>query len=386
MAKSREDVAQNLKSYFMGCIEVIEKEYGWQIAKWKSYLKKVVAAQKAAQKSQNDILDKVQKDAAAASELGLLTLSFVGGMAIRWLSEKVKSDIYPRYASKIDWQDGFTNDGYASWRVASNSFSDARARFFGDSILVGGGLALNKVIKAVTPSGPKVHDKAINAPLSYLDYENRISLTFDSEIQSMLALLAKMYTNANNNLTLGQSILDDIPESKNPRIPPDQLEVIGVQRIASDFDKIRADFAKNWYYFGNNPDLTYLTSLDDRIEVELWALWILDQDFKYHTYQDSFTHDSIEVRGKDDIPLTHRIFEHLTDDLFQTAMIDNAYATLHYSMFGSVREGAELGADGNLAEVIAWAKRNTGKILKGQLRTMPRSLGSVADANSIFGQ
>ena len=382
MAKTREDVAQNLKSYFLGAIGTMEKEYEWQIAKWKPYFALVASAQSKAQAGVNKVLDQVRSDAHAADQLLLMAVSFAGGAAIGWFANKVKMDIYPKYAAKVHWEDSFTHLGYST----KLTHDAARAAFFGDTIKGALGLGLDQVVKKITPEDPKDRDKSKDVQLSnllrgsnYATFQNSINAQIDEEIRSMKALFGKMHTNANNNLALGHELLDALEESKNPKTPLEQLEVIGTTRIQKYVDGMRANFAKEWWYFGNNPDLSTLRSLDDKIELELWALWVLDQDFKVVQVLNTKV-----VMGKDRIPLVHRIMSRLVNGLFQTALIDLEYHTQRVvgPIIGAIHK--ETIEPGDLKTLIAWAKRHPGKYAHGNVGFKPRSIGSIADSNSIF--
>ena len=382
MAKTREDVAQNLKSHFIGTIGTMEKEYAWQIAKWKPYFALVASARSKAEANVNKVLEQVKSDARAADQLLLMAVSFAGGAAIGWFASKVKADIYPKYAAKVQWEDSFSHLGYST----KLTHDTARAAFFGDTIKGALGLGLDAVVKKITPEDPKDRDKSQDVQLSrllrgsdYATFENAINGQIDEEIKSMLALFGKMHTNANNNLALGHELLNALEESKNPRTSPDQLEIIGTARIQKHVDGMRANFAKEWWYFGNNPDLSTLRSLDDKIELELWALWVLDQDFKIVQVLNTKV-----VMGKDRIPVTHRITSRLVNGLFQTALIDLEYHTQRTVGFALGMLHKETIPAGDLPKLIAWAKKHPGKFAQGNVGFKPRNIGTVADANSIF--
>src|SRR5262249_39354634 len=68
------------------------------------------------------------------------------------------------------------------------------------------------------------------------------------------------------------------PHSK--RMKPAAVEDVAKKMIRDDLDKIRSAWAKQWFYYGNNPQVLSAAEMSDSIERELWALWILDEQFK----------------------------------------------------------------------------------------------------------
>ena len=376
---TKDDVAQNLKSYFLGTIIGIQNEYEWQISKWKPYMKRFADAQTAARKRVEDVLSRVEADSKVAEEVVLGALLFVAGKTVEWLGSALKDRLASRY--KDTFHDVFTReDGYFSWSVKAPG--KVRAEFFGATIEPIGNLVVSQAIKKITPTEAKDNNLQFNSlrVLPYESFATAISSGIDEEIRTTKALLSKMHLNCNNDREFGYNLLNALPESKNPRMSLDQLERIGIDRIVEYVDTLRQKYAGEWWYFGNNPNMSRLLMLDDRMEVELWAMWVLDQNYKVTEIGAL----GKLVLGKDEIPLTHRIMSRLVNDLFQTALIDLEYHTQRVvgPILGKIhKETIELG---DLPTLQNWAKRHPGAYAAGKLDHKPRQIGTIRDPSTIY--
>jgi hypothetical protein len=156
-------------------------------------------------------------------------------------------------------------------------------------------------------------------------------------------------------------------------------------------DKLRNQYAKDWFYFRNNPDLTAIRSVDDRIELELWALWLLDQEFKVIEKPETLIGPSRSALGKDRIPLNHPILKHLVKDLYVT---NGGIIDLEYSLQRGLLDGGPIGealfpnevrTEKELKVLTDWAKMHPGKDTYGKPGFKPRTLGTISDPTTIFG-
>jgi hypothetical protein len=68
----------------------------------------------------------------------------------------------------------------------------------------------------------------------------------------------------------------------NPRAKkakPDEQERLGKEMIVADVDRQRKEWAPQWLYYGYNPFAESFDKMSDKIEKEIWANWIIAQDF-----------------------------------------------------------------------------------------------------------
>jgi len=330
MSKTETDVAQNLKDHIKGHILTVQKEYDWQVAKWKPFFNVVVDAQAAAFDTFKTTLENALKDSQRGAELLLMALSMAGGAAIGWLGTVVKGHLTSRFAKSPVFQDAFVpGGGYEIVKVSAGTLEEtaAKAAYFGDKLEKGLGTGLDKLVAKVTP---KTELKDVSRPATadlkskltqtiqkadYASFKTMITAVLDEEIRITTGQFGLWYSATHNDRDFGTKLLAAVKAKFNlPHLSPDSLETFGVNDIDDYIDKLRNKFAKDWFYYGNDPDEKGIKSLPDRIEKELWALWIIDQEFKVRSLPDPLI-KSREVRGKDRIPLNHRIIKHLMVDL-----------------------------------------------------------------------
>ena len=403
MSKTETDVAQDLKSRFMGHIKTIETEYAWQVAKWEPFFDIVGDAQgKACDNFKSTIKEAIQ-DVTRGAELVLMALSMAGGAAIGWLGTMVKAKLTTTFAKSPIYQDAFVpGAGYEIVKVSGGTLDEtaAKAAFFGDKLEKGLGSGFDKLVAKMTP---KIELKNLPRPASqtlkttmaqsiqkadYASFKTAIKAVFTEEIQLTTAQFGLWHATTNNNQTFGQELLAAVKAKfKNPKMPAEQLEMHGINEIDDYIDKLRQQFAKDWFYYANDPDSNGIRYLHEKIEKELWAMWIIDQEFKV-----TRTHPMHPpaARGKDKIPLNHRIIKHLLVNMGATGqdMID-----LEYKLQRGFWDGGPIGealapnlvdTEDDLKVVTAWAKRHPGRYTGGQIGFKPRIIGTIRKPETIF--
>ncbi len=389
MAKTLEDVAQNLKARYLGHIDTISREYDVQISKWRPFFDLVADAQETAVGELKRVIKEAQKQDELLTALVMLALQFVGIGALGWLSKVVKTEVYPRVAGKVVWVDSFTKGGYQS--VSHLSYDTERAAYFGEMIEKRGDKVVDKTLELLKPKDEGSPSRtatnrlrgAVSTP-RFATFRTAIKAVFDEEILRVKTVLGALQAKTNIDATLGQRVLDLARRrTSGQSITPELLEEAGFWILDDFVDGLRQEYAK-WFYFGNNPDLSALGRLAHKIEIELWATWFLDQDYKVTNKSDPLI-TGREVLGKDRIALKHSIVEHLLVDLGQTGsdMIDLEYDLQPTGGFIVSFEKEVDDAD-QLKVLETWAKRHPGMYTIGNVGYRPRDIGTVSDPSTIF--
>ena len=382
MAKTEEDVAQNLVRLNDEVINLLVQEYAWQIAKWKDPLNTIADAYTEALKQVNSVIDQVVSRQKAATELVLGAMMLAGGAAVGWLAPMANKALQSKY--KSTFQDIFVDGEYFVQMVATPGA--ARAKYFGEVIKPGMDAGVNAGIKALFSSDAKGENEAFNAirSVSYLSFKTSFEKVFNKEIELTGTELGKLKHAATLNRNFGHDIMDSVrkdPWANAKNVTLDQLEEIASNSIYNSYDYIREQWAKDWFYFGNNPGIRGWDSLPDEMEIALWAMWVRSQDFKVLNF------GMIQViDGKDKVQPAHPIMLRLTKDLFQTRLIDLEYHS-HNPWSASLIVGS-LANDSippsDLPTLKDWAKGRPNADKAGRSLFKKRAIGTIKDKDSIF--
>jgi hypothetical protein len=383
------DIAGRLKEHAKGRITTIQDEYTVQIHKWTPYFNLFADAQIAALKNHETVIKKVEEAQKANAEFAMLALTLVGGVAIAWLKSLVVTKLYPKYMGKTVFKDTFTPKGYQV--QSSRHWDEQAADFFGDSVDKVVGVGLDATLKKVFPAAPekRTEPQGLVGAIANADvasFKTNLVSALEAEIGRMAGALGTMRTNIDNNQAFGDEILEVFarqnPHTKTKHLNPreeTQLEEMAEEMLDVAFDKLRQEYARKWRYYGNNPGVLNLSSLTRKMELEIWALWILDQEYHIKENKDPIVSSQFEIKGKDELPLGRIILGHLVNDLAVADLVDPEYHTQY---------GDHEIDPGDLPTVIAWAKVMPTPAYSGsgQVDYTPRAIGTVRDAASIFGK
>ncbi len=397
------DVAGRLKEYAKTHAETIGKEYAAQVSKWTAYLTLVADQQTAAEGHFQATLRRIKEEEAKAEQYAMVALSLVGMAACAWIGALIELKVYPRLASKLVISDGFKAGKY--WVKSEMEFNEVAAKFFGDTIHEALGHTLDKVFELVMPEprSPEKNDAFWNSILgSDLG-------SFRSNLQNGLLAASKMVANQltelSENINQSQDFGDAVLREVDKRIPhqksagsdkADKLrESNGMTLLDEYFQELRELYAKKWFYYGNNPVTARLPVLAFHIELEIWALWILAQDWKFDHYRD-YADDAGVYEGarfwtNGDFHLEN-IMEALEDlagakswkEIMSKQPNPDELATTAALIDAAESHGSDTDeARADLARMLGWAKATPGKILHGNLDYRPRMLGDIGKISSV---
>jgi hypothetical protein len=397
------DVAGRLKEYAKGHAETIGKEYAAQIGKWTAYLNLVADQQIAAENHFQDTLRKIKEEEAKAEQYAMVALSLVGMAACAWIGALVELKVYPQLAKKVILSDGFKAGKY--WVKSKEEFNEIAAKFFGDTVHEVLGHVLDKTFELVMPEPhpPEMNDAFWNAILG-----SQLG-SFRSNLMNGLLAASKTVTNQLTNLSeninhrqdFGDAVLREVdkrfPAPKNMnRDKWDQLrETNGMNLLDEYFDKLRQRYAKDWFYYGNNPSPGRLPILSFHIELEIWAIWLVAQEWKfdhYRDYADDFGYyPGARFWTNGDFHLED-IMEAL-DDLAGEEVVkefwsghSNQDELAVSSKLSNAAKSGGIDADearGDLSKMLDWANSIPGKVLHGNLDYRPRVLGNIGNISSV---
>jgi hypothetical protein len=191
-----------------------------------------------------------------------------------------------------------------------------------------------------------------------------------------------------NNSDFGEKYLNygSVKAQKNDESKLQRAKKLVIQ----DLNKVRETWKKNWFYYGNDPNFPPKAQMEKAIEREIWAFWILEQDFIVYKHYPSFMGDST-YRPSNKVP------DSLVLDRFAELDIISARSDIQAirqhkrlnPIGGKTQEVYVLGISGEIdtqKEVNAinkWAKEHKPDLITGNLRSISRELRSV---ENLFGK
>ncbi len=405
------DVAERLKTYARTHVQTVKDEYEKQIGKWESYIDDVADAEIAARKDFNETLRDIKREEEEAGKLALMALSLVAIPALAWVGAEIELNLYPRLMGKTIIEDGFVKGKYVV--RAEREVNEFAAKFFGDSIKDYLGHGLDKTFESLFPEGEDGGKNGNNKDESFWNsiasgdlagFKTRLSAELRAKSSVVSGQLMILRENINKKREFGDLVIKEVhkrfPKSKT-REDDGQLELNGYAVLDEYFDTLRKQYARNWFYYGNNPITSRLPLLPFHIQVEIWALWILGQQWKtrYTVIPDDLPGKAIRLPHitNGDFELD-KIVEALgnlaskeTSQFMRSPTLasKDEWDTVHQLYRAAEPEPADTDdltrrADSRLDAVLGWAKSNPGKILHGNLDFRPRNLGTIANVKSIL--
>lgn len=101
------------------------------------------------------------------------------------------------------------------------------------------------------------------------------------------AALEKYSATINNDASWGDNLLDGkipgVAMYRDPRATDRAAEEHYYKQIRGMLDKQREQWAREWYFYGNDPIHASQNHAVSALETEMWALWIRTESFRYVT-------------------------------------------------------------------------------------------------------
>lgn len=395
------DVAQDFKTRYMGHVNTIKTEYERQLKKWKPYFEVMADAQAVAAKSLQDTVTLQAQAQARAAQVAMAAVGMVGGVALGWLSGVLKNALTTKFSNSPVFKDMFVDGEYHVIQVTGGTVGEtaALAGFFADTLQKGTQHVFDAVLAKVMPTtdiqaSPKPSTQALRQVIEqgdYASFKTRITAALDEESLLAYQVFGTLHGNINNDNRFGDKLLEKVKEEwfkKFPKIKPTitALEKDGEKMIDQQVDKLREEYAKDWFYYGNNPDIGMLMDLNKRVEKQMWALWILDQQYKPHVIQLHTMNSQTVIYGNDKVKLGRPIISRIAVDLLGggQAMLDLEHSLRPTNVVDYIDPDV-VDTIPELAVVLGWAyKYRTIGSGYGSPSFRKRNLGTVANPTSVF--
>ncbi len=388
----------------------LKAEYEYFITLWKTEIGHAAEAQAKAVSKQQAVLEAAQKTTMHAlqkqEQMGLSMLAFVmlAGPAASWVAGTVQYILYPRLASKVvtRQRDYWQGDKYHIETYLEKDHSKVWAKVFGDMSAGVAGFGVDKLLKPGAPKPGGDVRKAMEQVVSATDMSN-FGLKLKDAVEANAAVTKQAILNLamdiHKNDKYGNECLQRL-ERLEPRMKhakPEERLARGKAMIEKDIDRHREKWADEWFMYGREPLRAFEPRLIDAIELELWALWILQQEFKVKMVRyrvGDVAGSTPQVIGRDGFNLTlgTPVLERLAEfDVVVGRTEKQREQQLNRMVDGSPRNTPHINP---LLEINMMMTENEIKMLeewalrysvwrggRGILDSMKRSVGSILNAH-----
>ena len=293
-------LADDLRQYMINRITVdLAPEWGYQYDRWKRFLDNTVSPAFAdAFKSQQETLKASEKAKEALWDLAKIGLSIIGQVTLSWVAGKIQYEYLAKYNPTIKFK---TVKVDANYKVTLSGqyveYDKVAGKVCADMSKELGKLGLGEVTKSVPINTVNPADCSGVAKAGDPDqFKREIGDELDDQKKKLTATIGSFADQIlDSQLDWGgeqvKRLLKKYPEL--PKLTYQEQRRRGELMLNDDLDKMRQNWADNpvWFYFGNIPFNYGRFELARTIERELWALWVLDQDYKVE-------HKTMRYRGE----------------------------------------------------------------------------------------
>ncbi len=401
------------------------REYEYVIGKWEDYINRVIDAEKMAldehQKVLNAVLNQIQQQQQAGAMFAMLALTLVTGPALSWIGGAIQYKLYPLLASQNRWktamvymQNRLGKGNSYRMSISESEHNRVAAKIFGDAASnvaqqVGVERFLGRMVANISPrANTKTHQELsallqipANAPSRDLhqSLRTRMEASLRDEKEKTVKTISDMALELRRSSTFIKGAYEFFVKL-NAQVRGGN---VGVQQMAADrfvermVDEQREKWAKEWLYYGNLPPQTSIVEMSRKIEREIWAMWIIDQEFTLYSQQKgSFagevdgTWEELYVAGRDGLAFHSLIVARLTDLGVVIPQTSRQFADLNERNWGNpnkekptvlVKDSVDDSQE--LDEIQAWAKNRQPELLSGHFDSQPRNIGSIVNVHKL---
>jgi hypothetical protein len=294
------ELADHLQQYMINRITIdLVPEWGYQYDRWKSFLENTVSPAFAdAFKSQQETLKASEKAKEALWDLAKIGLSIIGQVTLSWVAGKIQYEYLAKYNPTIKFK---TVKVDANYKVSLSGqyveYDKVAGKVCADMSKELGKIGLGEVTKSVPINSVSPADGSGVAKAGDPDqFKREIGDELNSQKKMLTATIGDFADKIlDSKLDWGgeqvKRLLKKYPELL--KLPEQEQRRRGESMLNDDLDKMRNSWADNpvWFYFGYVPFSYSRFELARTIERELWALWVLDQDYKVE-------HKTMRYRGE----------------------------------------------------------------------------------------
>lgn len=349
MSENTEQLKYEMRqhAYDMLAVNTV-REYENQIGEWQKYINRVVDAEKDAIANHQKVLNEMAAEEKAKAEanaiLCMFALSLVTGPFLSWVGGAIQYNVMPKLIGKtkttivtnVMKKRGQVVDLPIGGYFTQQDHNKIVAKMFGDFAQartenVGSGIMsfFSSSEKQQLPN--RVSGNSFQQLTSFAQQTSSIDQLMISlkttlenamidETTKTVNVIIDRANAIKRHLNYGKLILEEMYQ-KNPqtkKLSGIQLKWAAYKYVEELVDIDRKKWAINWLYYGYNPPNISMYEMSRMIEREIWALWILDQDFQIIKYEESKSTREGEVtieytknKGRDKLPFGNILLKRL---------------------------------------------------------------------------
>jgi hypothetical protein len=311
------DLAFRLKEHMIYLLtKKLSDEYNDQTERWKKYIDDVTDAVDSATKHvQEAFVDaKAERQAAQEQAFGyaMLIFSMVAGPAVSWLGNAIKLKYAAKFlvaaprikmVTKVTWNRSPLGKEFMQFipeGVVATDMPVANA-VLGDASKSLAGWLADQGMKQLKPSqvgGVPLNTKFVQTSFSWQSLKTGLNQELYNAQNNGRVAIETLADSVEADVEFGEKLqarlFKEQPNLKTLKPPHNipQQERAGQLMINKLLNDQRNVWAKQWFYYGNNPPVVK-ANLDVISEREIWAQWLLDQHVRlqpggnYHVASDS---------------------------------------------------------------------------------------------------
>lgn len=397
----------------------VKAEFEYQIGEWKKYINRIIDAEKAASKSQEDLLTAVlnerQKADQANAMIAMFAFSLLGGAALSWVSGLVQYKLFPALNSSnfvMKERLVFLRNQYSK-RYAEPAFmysneavpNNIMAKIFGDASKnllqplvnsIGDGVgkipARGKGRSSEELTALSLISKNANSDAVSQSLKTRLENALEDEKQLTTKTILALALEIKRSQVFGKNVLAYLYKTQPQAIKANDQSKMQLARqfIEKIVDAQRQKWAETWFYYGNEPPNPSVAEMSRRLEREIWGMWILDQEYKVKKVEIRDSQDDVLLRvldvveGRHEIPFHRLIVNRLIDLGVILPQTSRQFKELNERNSGSqnrerpnVLVSENLDTQKELTEIQDWAKTHPPEFISGHLDGSIRMLESI---------
>jgi hypothetical protein len=397
------DLDERIRSYAAGHVGLIMQEYNSQREKWLAYHNTAADSLAKAVANMEGVMTKSARKHEVLDQLAMLGLSLLAGYALGAMAAAIETKLYPRFAGVKTWVDRVRGGKYQAW--TKYDYNEVAAKYWGDGIKKVVEDQLDRQIARVVAKAPQYKLNPLLAGAivggDVPSFKTQLDNQLHDDSQIVLDMLGYLAGRINQdrgqdqNFNFPKAVLDEVkrrwPSAMTQK--DEDRERLAYEVLDKYFDALRKEYAKAWIYYANDPVTDRVSQLPRHLEIEVWRMWILDQDFKIgrppQTIGDTEIGGGDEdvAIGKDGTQITYDILNHLVNDLGITVLydvfwnMDKKFGTSFSERFGSTPDDSVSDQD-DLDIVLNWARNHIGLVSVLDIRE--RVLPPITQLDKMF--
>ncbi|MBI3411513.1 MAG: hypothetical protein HY040_24560 [Planctomycetes bacterium] len=298
---ANELLTSKLQQYMFDMLNTnVRDEFEYQLEVWRLHLADIADAQQQAVQRFQGVFEEVarqeEEERRKNFEYGMFILSLFSGPALSWAAGAIQYGLYAKVAqklaSKASWLNGAAVKTISDDKVWAKVSGDAGKAIFSFFIDKG----INNVVQAPNGQAPNTAD-LVNS-IDPAAFKSKLDRAMVREKWLTREAITSVAQNAKSpTFDVAKELFQ--ADRWNETAPFYLQEQVGQKLIHKWVNEIREWLAREGHYFGNDPAKLDIGSVAQTMEREMWALWVLQQDFRVVFFdQDGEGHGHFLVKSQ----------------------------------------------------------------------------------------